>query len=55
MSIREESGAEVARRSPLPKGPGFESRDEHVLPFGFFPHKRREYWISLQEVDFECD
>ena len=34
------------------KGPGLESRDERVLPFGMFP---REYWLCLQEADIERD
>ena len=39
------------------KGPGFESRDERGLPLGFFPHKRRDYWLStcIQEADIERD
>ena len=33
------------------KGSNFESRDERTL----LQHKRREYWLSLQEADIDQD
>ena len=44
-----------ASASRRPKGPGFESRDKRVLPFGIFPHRRREYWLGHQEAIIERD
>ena len=33
------------------KGSGFEVRDEIVLPLEKKSHKRRKYWLSLQEAE----
>ena len=53
----EDGGAEEERPQLIPKGSGFESHDERVLPMGFFLHKRHEYslYISLQEADIKPD
>ena len=38
------------RRPLIPKVPG-----SNPMMSGFCPHKRREYWLSLQEGDIERD
>ena len=44
----EDSGSMV---EPLVQmGRGNESRDEWVSSFPIITHKRREYWLSLQEA-----
>ena len=49
-----DSGAEVQRRPLVPK-----VQDSSPVIRGLrlwdFPHKRREYWLSLQEADIELD